>query len=150
MRNKIYIILSILVIGVMLVALHFLCMGRYPSIGTEDTYLSTTAYTLMEQKSFSNSYFHHVIGCQEKVFYPPATIFLIYFSYLLFGFGIWQTKLIALLSGVISAGIFFLLSRKIFKSLKTSLFSLFLFISQITVFRSWQSGRPRAPSRQAP
>ncbi len=132
-------------LSVILIILQLLCLGRYPSMGGDEILRSTTAYTLMTRGNFSTNYLHNVPGCGQNNFYPPVVTLLMYLSYLLFGFGVWQTGIVTLAAGAISSFVFFLLAKKILQDVKLSLLALSIFALNILTFRSWQSGRTEAP-----
>ncbi len=88
---------------------------------------------------FAGTYGFHI-----QSLLPPIVPFLMSISYMVFGFGVWQTKLVSLLSGLLSSVIVFFLAKRTTKETGLASVAALLFILNPVTFIVWQSGRSDA------
>jgi len=130
---------------IILVLINILCLGRYPAMGGDEVFYALTAYHFLNNGKFSCPYFFVQPGLSKVVYYPPIIILFIYIFYWLFGFGIWQTKIVSLVLGVGVSFLFFLWVKELTKDKRLAYFASVLFGSNILTFYTYQGTRPELP-----
>jgi len=126
--------------GVLLIVVHFLCLGRYPSLGGDEVYFSPTAYSLVTHGVFARTIHPGPAGFSVRDYFPPVITLLMAGSYELFGFGGWQTRLVTLLCGLAAAFVLFFLVKRMTGNLKAALLACAVFAVDPEVVHSWQTG----------
>lgn len=126
--------------GVFLIIVHFLCLGRYPSLGGDEVYFSPTAYSLVTHGVFARTIHPGPAGFSIRDYFPPVITLLMAGSYELFGFGGWQTRLVTLLCGLAAAFVLFFLVKRMTGNPKAALLACAVFVVDPEVLHSWQTG----------
>lgn len=137
-----------LILGLLLIQIAVLvvCLGRYPAAGSDDIWSASTAHTLITSGRFGRLISSGAHGSEVRDYFPPVNTLLISASYLMFGFGVWQTKVVALIFGLFNLISSVYAVRRITGSADAASMTGLLLATNVPTISTWQSGRYDSPS----
>src|SRR3989338_1261491 len=134
----------LVVVGALVLAVHGFSITRYPAVGGDEVPASATAYNLVARGEFARSIHPGPAGFHLRDYFPPMPPLLIAISYWIFGFGVWQTKLVPLICGLATAGLVFLLANRLVPTRRSVLAATLSYVLNPLAFLTWHEARNEA------
>lgn len=123
MENKRYKVLIIVVLFLFYIAINLATLCKFPALWRDDVYMSDPAWQFVQNGSFSSG-----IGFPEGlVIYGGIYVMSLALIFKLFGYGLYQARIVSFLSGLFATLFVYLIGKKLFDR-KVGLMAAVLFI----------------------
>lgn len=112
---------------------HLIYLTKYPLPNTDDAWLTEPVWRLFNGKGYSSEMFSGVLNLEKTDVYHGRIYSIFHIPLLIFGLGLYQARLSALLASFLILCFTYLIAKRLFNSIEVGVFSAF-FLSLSFIF----------------